>query len=49
MEFVIDMMIDATQRMDIASQRMEDFIQVFNQLEEKAMKARFGHEPGDGR
>lgn len=40
MEFVIDMMTDATERMDVASQRMEDFIEVFNQLEEREMKAR---------
>ena len=40
MEFVIDMMMDATGRMDIAGQRMEEFIEVFNQLEERAMKAR---------
>lgn len=39
-EFMIDMMTDAAGRMDIASQRMEDFIDVFNQLEERLMKAR---------
>ncbi len=40
MEFVIEMMMDATGRMDIASQRMEEFIEIFNQLEEREMKAR---------
>ena len=49
MDFVIDMLTNATERMDIASQRMEEFIQVFNQLEEKEMRARFGDDPGDGR
>lgn len=45
-EFMIDMMTDATMRMDIASQRMEEFIEVFNQLEEKEMKARMRGEDG---
>ena len=49
MDFVIEMLTDAANRMDVASQRMEEFIQVFNQLEEKEMRARFGDEPGEGR
>ena len=39
-EFLIEMITEAAGRMDIASQRMEDFIDVFNQLEERLMKAR---------
>ena len=39
-EFLIEMMMDATARMDVAGQRMEEIIEVFNQLEEKLMKAR---------
>lgn len=44
-DFMIGMMIDATERMDIASQRMEAFIQIFIQLEEKEMMGRFRLEP----
>ena len=40
MDFVIEQLTDAASRMDVASQRMEDFIEVFNQLEERLMKAR---------
>ena len=49
MDFVIDQLIDSAMRMDRASQTMEKFISIFEQLEEKEMKARFGHDPGDGR
>lgn len=45
-EFLIDMMTDATERMDIASQRMESFIELFHQLGENEMKKRMGG--GDG-
>ena len=45
-EFMIDMVTEAAERMDIASQRMEDFINVFNQLEERLMKARMLGEDG---
>ena len=45
-EFLIGMITDATGRMDIASQRMEDFIELFEQLENNSMKKRF-EEPGD--
>ncbi len=40
MEFMIGMLADASERMDIASQRMEEYIELFNQLEEKLMKDR---------
>lgn len=40
MEFVIEMMTDAAERMDVAGQRMESFIEVFKQLDEKAMMDR---------
>ncbi len=40
MEFTIGMLADASERMDIASQRMEEYIELFNQLEEQLMKAR---------
>ncbi len=43
-DFMIEMMTDATGRMDVASQRMEDYIDVFNQLEERLMKARMEDE-----
>ncbi len=46
MDFVIDMLMDATGRMDIAGQRMEDFIEVFNQLEEREMKDRMQGDDG---
>lgn len=47
-EFLIPMYSEAIERIDRASQIMEEFISVFNQLEEKALKARF--DPGgDGR
>ena len=39
-EFLIEMITEAVGRMDIASQRMEEYISVFNQLEERLMKAR---------
>ena len=43
-EFLIPMYREAIERMDRASQTMEEFISVFNQLEEREMKARF--DPG---
>lgn len=45
-EFLIDMMTDATGRMDIASQRMESFIELFHKLGENEMKNRM--KGGDG-
>ena len=49
MEFVIDQLIDSAERMDKASQIMEDFIGVFRQLEEKDFMKRFEGEEEDGR
>ena len=49
MDFVIDQLIDSAMRMDRASQTMEKFISIFEQLEEKEMRARFGDDPGEGR
>ena len=45
-EFLIDTITDVTNRMDTASQRMEEFIEMFNQLEERAMKDRMLGEDG---
>ena len=45
-EFLIDTITDVTNRMDIAGQRMEEFIEVFNQLEEREMKARMRGDAG---
>ena len=39
-EFLIPIYTEAIERMDRASQTMEEFISVFNQLEEREMKAR---------
>ena len=44
--FLIPMYSEAIERMDVASQRMEEFIEVFNQLEERLMKARMLGEDG---
>jgi len=49
MDFVIDQLIDSAMRMDRASQTMEKFIFIFEQLEEKEMKARFRIDPEEGR
>ena len=47
-EFLIPLITEANERIDRASQIMEKFIEIYEQLEEKAMKDRF--EPGgDGR
>lgn len=40
MDFVIDQLVESAERLDRASQTMEKFIEVFEQLEEKEMKAR---------
>ena len=39
-EFLIDQFTESIIRMDRASQTMEEYISVFNQLEERLMKAR---------
>jgi hypothetical protein len=39
-EFLIPMYTEAIERIDRASQTMEEFISVFSQLEERLMKAR---------
>lgn len=39
-EFLIEQFTEAIIRMDRASQTMEEYISVFNQLEEREMKAR---------
>ena len=39
-QFLIPMYSEAIERIDRASQTMEEFIEVFNQLEERLMKAR---------
>ncbi len=39
-EFLIEQFTEAIIRMDRASQTMEEYIEVFNQLEERLMKAR---------
>lgn len=49
MDFVIDQLVCSAERMDSASQTMEKFISIFEQLEEKEMRARFEDDPGDGR
>ena len=47
-EFLIPYVQESYDRIDRASAQMEKFIEIYEQLEEKAMKARF--EPGgDGR
>ena len=46
MDFVIEQLTDAAGRMDIASQRMEDMIELVKQIEEKEMKARMNGEDG---
>ena len=43
-EFLIDGHLEAVERMDKVAQVMEEFIEVFRQLEERAMKERFGNE-----
>lgn len=40
MDFLIDQIVEATHRMDRASQIMEDFIEVFKELEIREVKAR---------
>ena len=45
-EFLIDIIIESEVRMDRASQIMEDFIDVFRQLEEREMKLRMKGEDG---
>lgn len=45
-EFLIEQFTEAIVRMDRASQTMEDYIAVFNQLEERLMKARMLGEDG---
>ena len=45
-EFLIEMITETAGRMDIASQRMEEYIDVFNQLEERLMKARMTGDEG---
>lgn len=45
-EFLIDGHLEAVTRMDRACQVMEDFIEVFTQLEERAMKLRMLGEDG---
>ena len=44
--FLIPMFSDAIERIDRASVRMELFIDIFEQLEEKAMKERFEETEG---
>ena len=48
-EFLIDNHIEAIMRIDKAAQIMEDFIQVFKQLEEKDFMKRFEEIAEDGR
>ena len=50
-EFLIPFIVEANERLDRASQTMERFIAICEQLDEKDMKARFSElEPGgDGR
>ncbi len=50
-EFLIPFITGATERIDRASQTMERFIEIFDQLEEKAMKDRFSEpeQGGEGR
>ena len=45
-EFLIDGHIEAVSRMDRAAQVMEEFIEVFRELELKEMKARMNGEDG---
>lgn len=40
-EFLLPLITEANERIDRASARMEKFIEIFEQLEEKAMKDRF--------
>ena len=46
MDFVIEQLTDAAGRMDIASQRMEEIIEIVKQLDEKEMKARMRGDDG---
>lgn len=45
-EFLIEQFTEAIIRMDRASQTMEEYIEVFNQLEERLMKARMLEDDG---
>lgn len=45
-EFLIDGHIEAVERMDRAAQIMEEFIEVFRELELREMKARMGGDDG---
>ena len=45
-QFLIPMYAEAIERIDRASQTMEEYIEVFNQLEERLMKARMLGEDG---
>ena len=45
-EFLIEQFTEAIMRIDRASQTMEEYIEVFNQLEERLMKARMRGDAG---